>query len=232
MRRGTMIVALLAASLPLSAGTVVPLDPTLSTPTDAGFFAPGTTLNIGVTGAVNLNGPDGHIITNPDGSLVNPSPADCSICWFGIPGYTYFMQGSSIYPIVNGQGDGTNHFVGGGGNYDMYPGDHAAFAAEGAPTTDTTDPNAIRLGAVAYTFQANPVATDWQALGFGGTFLVPNGASDLLLVIVDTYYPNNTGGFTVSIDDPPSVPEPAAMGLAFSGLLLLGGARLFRTRRS
>ena len=227
-QRGIVIMALIAACLPLSAGTVVPLDPTIATPTDAGFFTVGTTLNISVTGEVNLNGPSGNISTNPDGSLVNPSSATCSLCWFGDPGYTYFLQGSNVYPILNGQGDGTNHFVGGGGNYDMFPGDHASFALEGNQTTDTTDPDAIRFGAVAYTFKANPVATDWQILGYGGSFVVPGEASDLLLVIVDTYYPNNTGGYTVSIDP---VPEPAALGLAFSGLLMLGGVRLLRTRR-
>ena len=235
MQRGTMIVALFAASLPLSAGTVFPcsspagcfLNPTLTTPTDLGTYLAGTVLLIGVTGQVNLNGPGGSIITNPDGSLINPALPSCLICWFGDPGYTYFLQNSTLYPTTFG-GDGTNHFVGGGGNYDIYPGTHAAFAAEGAQTTNTQDPNAIRFGAVAYTFLANPGPTDWHTLGFGGTFTVPNGAADLEVIVVDTFYGNNTDGFNVSVDP---VPEPTAMGLALSGFLMLGGVRLFRARR-
>lgn len=229
-RRGMIIAALIVGCVPLSAGALAPLVATNANATDFGFFTPGTVLNIGVTGQVNLNGPDGSIVTNPDGSLINPSAESCAVCWFGLPGYTYFMEGSHNYPILDVESDGINHFVGGGGNYDMYPGDHAAFAPEGKPTTNTADPDAIRFGAVAFTFQANPGATDWHPLGYGGTFVVPTGASDLLLVIVDTYYPNNTGGYAVTIDQV-TVPEPAAMGLAFSGLLLLGGVRLFRTRR-
>lgn len=72
-----------------------------------------------------------------------------------------------------------NHFVGVGANYDVFPGMHPAFAAEGKPTTDTTDPLALRFGALAGTFAANPTATDWFLIGSGGQWLIPNGASNL-----------------------------------------------------
>ena len=77
------------------------------------------------------------------------------------------------------------------------------------------------------TFTTNPTATDWFLLGYGGTFVTPAGGGTLLMVIVDTFYPNNTGGYTVTIDQA-AVPEPAAVWLAFSGFALLGLPRSFR----
>ena len=52
------------------------------------------------------------------------------------------------------------------------------------------------------------------------------------MVVVDTFYPNNTGGYTR--DDGsicPAVPEPAAIWLAFSGFAVLGLPRAFRRCR-
>jgi hypothetical protein len=222
MQRVTILIALLAASLPLSAGILMPLDPTKPGPTDVGLFQGGTVLNITVNGTVSLNGTG--IVTNPDGSLANGCP-ECAAL-----GYGYFVQGQP-YP-----GGGVNNFPGGGSNFDLLPDGHPPFAAEGNPTLDQNAPNVIRFGAVAYTFTANPQAADWKLLGYGGPITVPgSGLADLLLVVVDTYYPNNLPasinidtGYKVEID---AAPEPAAMGLAFSGLLLLGGTRLLRRAR-
>jgi hypothetical protein len=225
MKLVTFIPALLAAVLPLSAGVVFTMDPTLATPTNGGTYAGGATLLISVTGKVNLNGPSGLIVTNPDGSLATSVPsASCTSCWS--PGYQYFIAGDNTYPTIAG-GDGTNHFTGGGGNYDMYPGDHSVWAAEGKQTTDTTDPLALRFGSLAYTFAVNPTATDWFLLGYGGTFVTPQGGGTLLMVVVDTFYTNNTGSYTVTVDQQ-AVPEPGAIWLAFSGVALFGLPRAFR----
>jgi hypothetical protein len=225
MKFVTFIPALLAAVLPLSAGVVFTMDPTLATPTNGGTYAGGATLLISVTGKVNLNGPSGLIVTNPDGSIATAvPPASCTGCW--APGYQYFIAGDKTYPTIAG-GSGTNDFTGGGGNYDMFPGDHSAWAPEGKQTTDTTDPLALRFGSLAYTFAGHPTATDWFALGYGGTFVTPQGGGTLLMVVVDTYYPNNTGAYTVTIDQE-AVPEPAAIWLAFSGVALFGLPRAFR----
>jgi hypothetical protein len=228
MNRGIIIVALVAAAVPLHAGIVLTLNPALSTPTTVGTFAAGTSLSIGVSGTVNLDGPNGQIITNPDGSLNNPPPASCGICWG--PGYQYFLPdgtpGGLPYPTVAG-GNGHNLFAGGGGNYDSFSGINPPFAPEGKPTTDTTDPGAIRFGAIAGTFVDNPTATDWFLVGFGGTFLVPDGASSFRIVVVDTFYPNNTGSYEVTVD---TAPEPSVAWLAFSGIALLG-LKHFRARR-
>ena len=192
-----------------------------------GTYAGGVTLHISISGTVNLNGPSGQIITNPDGSLVSTPSASCTVCWSG---YQYFIAGSNTYPAVAG-GDGINHFVGGGGNFDHIPGTNGPWAAVGKQTTDTTDPGAIRFGALAYTFHTNPTATDWLTLGGGGTFVTPAGGGTLLMVVADTFYPNNTGGYTVTIDaasGPQDTPEPAAIWLAFSGFAVLGLPRAFR----
>ena len=220
MNRGLLIAALITAALPLRAGIVLTLDPTSATPTSAGVYAGGTVLIIGASGTVNLNGPGGNpagqIVTNPDGSLVNPAPESCASCW--APGYQYFLAGSTLYPTTFG-GDGINHFSGGGGNFDAFNG--VQFASEGKPTTDTTDPGAIRFGAIAGTFNSNPTATDWFVVGNGGTFVVPNGGGTLRLVVVDTYYPNNSGSFAVTVDVA-AVPEPSVAWLALSGFAVLG----------
>jgi len=224
MKLVTFIPALLGTVLPLSAGMVFTMDPTVVTPTNGGTYAGGATLSISVTGTVNLNGPSGLIVTHPDGSLATDvPPASCTICW--APGYQYFIAGENTYPIIAG-GDGTNNFSGGGGNFDLFPGDHSAWAPEGKQTTDTTDPLALRFGSLAYTFAVNPTAMDWFALGYGGTFVTPAGGGTLLMVVVDTFYSNNTGGYTVTVDQQ-AVPEPAAIWLAFSGIALFGLPRAF-----
>lgn len=122
-----------------------------------------------------------------------------------------------------------NHFAGGGGNYDLYPGNHSYWASQGKQTTDTSDPGALRFGTLAGTFETNPTATDWFSIGYGGQLVIPQGGATLLMVIVDTFYPNNTGGYTVTIDQgSAAVPEPSAIWLAFSGFAALGVPRAYR----
>ena len=236
MKLGQQIATLFLAVFPLTAGTLFTgsIDSSLVTPTAAGTYGAGLTLNISVTGTANLNSPTSLIITNPDGSMVTPvAPASCTACW--APGYQYFIQGSNVYPTVAG-GDGTNHFVGGGGNYDLLPGSHSPWALEGKQTTDTTDPGALRFGALVYTFAANPTATDWQLLalplggGLYGNTISSGSGGTLKVVVVDTDYPNNSGsyGLTVSVAD---TPEPAVAWLLLSGVglfVLLRGTRLRR----
>ena len=225
MRLGILVSAVLSAVLPLQAGVVFTVDPTIATPTNAGTYAGSVTLLISISGTVNLNGPSGQIITNPDGSLVLTPSASCTVCWSG---YQYFIAGSNAYPVVAG-GDGINHFVGGGGNYDHTSGTNGPWAAVGKQTTDTTDPGAIRFGELAYTFQTNPISTDWLTLGGGGTFVTPAGGGTLLMIVADTLYTNNTGGYTVTVT--PLVvdtPEPTAIWLAFSGFAVLSLPRAFR----
>jgi hypothetical protein len=225
MRLGILVTAVLGAVLPLEAGVMFTIDPTIATPTNGGTYAGGVTLLISTIGTVDLNGPNGQIVTNPDGSLVSVPSASCLVCWSG---YQYFINGSNAYPTVAG-GDGINHFVGGGGNYDHTPGTNSFWAAEGKKTTDTTDPGAIRFGALAYTFHTNPTSTDWLTLGYGGTFVTPAGGGTLLMVVADTFYPNNTGGYTVTVNQLASdVPEPSAIWLAFSGFAVLGLPGAFR----
>jgi hypothetical protein len=225
MRLGILMTALFGAALPLGAGVVFSMDPAIAAATNAGTYAGGTTLIITTTGLVNLNGPSGSIITNPDGSMSSFPPPSCAACWSG---YQFFIAGANTYPTIAG-GDGINHFIGGGGNYDLYPGNHSVWAPEGKQTTDTSDPGALRFGSLAATFKTNPTLTDWFLLGYGGTFVTPAGGGTLLLAVVDTFYSNNTGEYTVTINQQTdAVPEPAGVLLAFSGVAILGLPRAYR----
>jgi hypothetical protein len=231
MKLGIFLLAFFAAAT-LQAGAVFTMDPTVAAPIFAGTYAGGTMLTIGATGSINLNGPNSLIVTNPDGSLLSVPLASCTACW--APGYQYFIPGASGYPTGAG-GDGINHFGGGGGNFDAFPGTSSPWAPEGKRTTDTSDLGALRFGSLAGTFVADPTPGDWFRIGYGGDFLVPEGGATLLMVIVDTYYPNNTGGYTVTINTPTaSVPEPSAIWLALSGFAVLGLPRAHRllSRRS
>jgi hypothetical protein len=240
MKLGKLVTTFLAAALPLGAGVLFTgmIDPTkpFTTPQFAGTYGAGLTISITATGTVNLNSPNPNnkIVTNPDGSIVPDAtlippaipPASCNICW--IPGYQYFTPLNNTYPTIAG-GDGINHFVGGGANYDTLPsGSASPWADEGARTTNTLDPAALRFGSLAGTFVANPTATDWFLVGYGGVFNTGVGGT-LRLVVVDTFYPNNTGGFAVTISDQAgTVPEPSAVWLAFSGFAVLGLPKAYR----
>jgi hypothetical protein len=231
MKFAPFVLGLFAATaLPLGAGTIYTINANSPIPITAGTYPAGTVLNITVTGTVNLLGlSDGSYITNPDGSLVGTLFSVCSLCWDFL--YEYVNPNSTGYPVVNSQGDGTNHFTGGGTNYDVFPGTHSPWAPEGKQTTDTSDPATIRLGALAYTFVMNPTALDWKVLGYGGTISTATGGT-LQLVVADTDYGNDTGSFTANItavvvDNP----EPSVVWLVFSGGALFGLIRL-KARRA
>jgi hypothetical protein len=173
-------------------------------PVNLGFFAAGLQLDFTVTGFGDLV--DARYQVLPDGSLLSAASG----------GYTYANPGQP-YPDVSGfpAGDGVNHFVGGGGNYD-FTGSGWMFA--GLQTTDTTDPGAIRAGAVVGTFAASPTRADWFLIGFGGTVTIPTGGANLYLAVNDSVNWDNHGTYTVSFQ---SIPEPGTWLLFGTGLAIL-----------
>jgi hypothetical protein len=235
MNFGTQIAALFLIALPLSAGTLFTVSGSQIAPMSAGTFGPNQSLTITATGTVDLLGRDGSYPVNPDGSLVAPLSASCMGCFTAM--YQSYVNPGSAYPTVAG-GDGTNHFAGGGANFDLFPGGHSVWAPEGKQTTDTTDPLAIRLGALAYTFVSSPQQNDWKVLApsqgggmFGNTINSGPSGGTLLLVVVDTAYWNNTGSFSVNVTpNDQATPEPSAAWLAFSGVILFGLPRIVRRR--
>ena len=159
---------------------------------DLGFFPGGAAITItvgGHGGLCNCGFP-----VNPDGSL-NGTPASQ---------YAYAVQGATGYPTVNG-GDGTNHFPGGGENYDP---SNQKYGFAGKQTTDTTDPAAIRFGALVGTFKSQPTNLDWFVIGYGKTLTVPAGGADLYVAVNDSYNPDNIGSYSVDVATA-SAPVPA-----------------------
>jgi hypothetical protein len=239
MKLGTFLGVLLLATSPLVAGSYFTMA-NQPTPLNVGMYLPNDMLYITATGSVNILGPDGNFPTNPDGSLVGGNiTANCTGCFTA--DYASYANQGGPYPNV-ALGDSINHFMGGGINYDKdfcnapCPGVHSPWGPEGKQTTDTTDPAAIRLGAIAYTFVANPLNTDWLPVPFvpagGGNFsaIISTGTNGgtLQLVVVDTSYWNNAGTFSVGVSD---TPEPSVVWLTFSGMALLGLARVSRLHR-
>lgn len=186
---------------------------------DAGSFAAGTVLHLTGTGTVDLVG--GGYLVDPNGALA-ATPTD--------PIYAYTAAGSA-YPTTFG-GDGINRFVGGGANFDAYAysinysqapfanAEEFAFGYAGAKTTDTTDPNAIRLGSLIGTFSTSPTRADWFLIGTGTTITSPGGT--LLVTVNEGYHQNNTGAFNLNVQ---AVPEPTSFAA-----LALGGFGLLRRR--
>ncbi len=147
-------------------------------------LAGGTLVQLSVTGSGDLA--NANLQTNPDGSLAAPA---------GAPWTT--ANAGSAYPNVAGFpfGDGINHFVGGGLNYDHSGGSSWMFA--GKQTTDTADPAAIRAGAVVGTFAASPAREDWFFVGYGRTVTVPAGGGTLYLAVNESFSTDNHGSYTV-----------------------------------
>ena len=167
---------------------------------DLGIFASGTTLDVKLFGRISLGESS---IFYQDGSLVAP---------FSGGSYPYATAGTSGYSTQFG-GDGINHFPGGGLNYDaqyiINP-----FGIAGKETTDTKDADAIRFGSVIGTFSKNPSRNDWFFIGLGRILTVPEGGSNLYVAINDTYYPNNMGAYSGTVDiisAPEPVPEPTTL---------------------
>jgi hypothetical protein len=180
---------------------------------DLGSFAPGSTLQVTVTGVINLV-PEGqgNWRTNPDGSLA--APVD-------LAQYGYANPGSTNYP-TNFGGDGTNHYVNGGANFDSGFG----FGFAGSQSTDTTDASTVRFGAVVGTFSSAPSRGDWFLIGNGTVLTVPAAGSTHLFVAVNDVFPaNNAGSYSVTVEAADSVPEPISIALITPGLLLLGWKR-------
>ena len=150
---------------------------------DLGFFEGETLLSIHTTGEISLG--EG-VDVFADGSLVRPVT---------LPRYPFLNEGFPGYSQIHG-GDGTNHFVGGGFNYDVVL---PAYGFAGKQTTDTTDPAAIRLGAVVGTFSATPNRNDWFLIGKSNTVAFPPGGAHLYVAVLDTYPLNNLGTYTVAI---------------------------------
>ena len=149
---------------------------------DLGFFPGGTSITIVAGGTGDLVNSNYQV--NPDGSMAAPP---------GSP-YGYAAAGATNYPTSH-TGDGINHFPGGGANIDQ----NGNLDFAGKQTTDTTDPLAIRGGALVGTFKSQPTALDWFLVGYGTTVVVPAGGADLYLAVNDTYNPDNHGSYSVSI---------------------------------
>ncbi|MEG4088546.1 hypothetical protein [Microcoleus sp. Pol12B4] len=165
---------------------------------DLGIFASGTRLDVKLSGTISLTTLSSF---NPDGSMEIPDPAAI---------FSFAIAGASGYPTKFG-GDGINHFAGGGLNYDVlaFIFNINPFGIAGKETTDTKDPDAIRLGSVVGTFSKNPSRNDWFFIGLGRILTVPKDGSHLYVAVNDTYYFNSTGAYLGTIDIiPPSEPVP------------------------
>ncbi len=150
---------------------------------DMGVFSAGEVVSISFTGQISLiEGWDALA----DGSLAHP---------LSIPEFNYANANAGDYPTTYG-GDGTNHFINGGVNFDAVLGGIPGFGIAGTTTTDTANPNTIRLGSVIGTFSPNPARSDWFAVGISNSIVVPADGIHLYLAIHDTTYANNSGSFS------------------------------------
>ena len=176
---------------------------------DLGAFLSGSQLVVTCSGQVSLlSAPDWF--TFPDGSLA-ANVLD--------PLYQYANPDAMNYPTFAG-GDGVNHYAGGGANVDA-AGNVFGFA--GSPSTDTTDFDTIRLGAVVATFANNPTRSSWFAIEHGSSFIVPGGeAAHLYIAVNDSFSSNNGGAYQCEINP---VPEPAALALLSAALIAAGRRR-------
>lgn len=157
---------------------------------DLGFYAGGSSVVITATGQISLLAGSGFD-TFADGSLVNPiNPVG------ELANYDYVNAGATGYPTTFG-GDGINHYPGGGANFDINAG---TFTLGSAISTDTTNPNTIRFGAVVGTFNPNPAQSDWFLIGTGKTVVVPAGGANLYIAVSDTSSDNNAGDYTCNVE--------------------------------
>lgn len=180
-------------------GLSLPLTRGASNKLDLGAFAGNTTVTLTFTGSGDLIGSNWRV--KPDGSLASVAGAPYD---FANPGAAYSTQ--------NG-GDGINHFTGGGANFDS-TGSGYGFA--GKQTTDTTDPNAIRLGAIVGTFSSNPGREDWFYIGSGTTVQTPPAGAHLYVAVNDTNQSDNHGAYsgTLTTGNPMPPTPPAHGGLS------------------
>jgi hypothetical protein len=209
------IAVILAGGKFLNAGTfVLPGTTSDQVKLDLGFFSGGTSIDIQMTGTVNLsgdnpNGPFAPWVTNPDGSVVGHVDGL-------FDQYEYANPGAANYPTTFG-GDGINHFAGGGANYAG-----GVFGFTGALTTDTTNPGTIRLGDVVGTFTTTPGRSDWFQIGLSDTVLTPSSGAHLYVAVVDTFYPNNIGSYDGTFSAF-ATPAPSSLTM-LAGLGAVGAA--------
>jgi hypothetical protein len=208
----SLLVAASFAVTTLWAQTVVNVPLTTGEPNklDLGFFAGGTLLQFSATGQGDLTGSNFQVFA--DGSLAATATAP-----YG------FANSGAVYPAVGGfpAGDGFNDFTGGGANYD-FAGSGWMFA--GTQTTDTTDPSAIRAGALVGTFSLSPVRADWFFIGLGRSFVVPGGGANLYLAVNDSFNSDNHGNYAVTYAAIPEL-SGTALGAAMAAALWVSWRR-------
>jgi hypothetical protein len=154
---------------------------------DLGFFRGGAELFISASGSAVLC--EGYR-TQPDGSLAAPVPVEDVA-------RAHANAGSENYPTDFG-GDGRNHFEGGGLNYVPGHGD-ISWPIAGKQTSNTTDSEAIRFGALVGTFSETPRREDWFYIGRGRSVNVPIEGAHLYLLVNDSWYYDNAGSYSVAI---------------------------------
>jgi hypothetical protein len=164
---------------------------------DLGLFSGGTVVTLQMSGQVDLGN---TWKTRADGSLASPV-TDTN--------YLYVNASATNYPVVSG-GDRTNHFVGGGANYDVVSG---SYGITGASTTDTTNPSTIRFGAVVGTSSSAPGRGDWFYVGVSNSVTIPTGGAHLYLAVNDAFHPNNTGSYSGVVTGQ----QQASISLSISG---------------
>ena len=183
---------------------------------NVGSFAGGATVQVTASGIVDINTTT-HYFADANGALTAPTTL-----------FDYADAGSTNYPIVGGQGDGINHYVGGGVNYGS---NTLLFDFAGKMTTDTTDPATIRLGTLVGTFAANPVdnSGDWFVIGTNDLITIPPGGASLYLAVDESpgKSSNNAGQFNALVT---TVPEPGSLALLV-GIGLTGVGFLARRRK-
>jgi hypothetical protein len=190
------------------------LNATTATPTDTGFYAGGSQLQLTSTGTISIY-VAGGLDVNPNGSLVHAVGGN----------FTYANAGAQNYPTSDG-GNGVNQYLGGGFNYDTTASPHYAIA--GKMTTDSSDGETIRFGSVIGTFVSNPTRGDWFEIGMGRSVVVPNGGANLYLHINETNYTDNSGSFSVAIT---AVPEPSSIALVAAAIAGMCGFRIRKISR-
>jgi hypothetical protein len=173
-----------------------------TTALDLGFFNGGAQVSLQISNTVDLGN---TWATRADGSLAT-LVTDSR--------YLYVNAAATNYPTASG-GDGRNHFPGGGANYDI---ESHSYGLAGASTTDTTNPSAIRFGAVVGTFSASPQRSDWFLIGVSNTVTVPTGGAHLYLAVSDAFYSNNIGNYLGSFSIQSSTQTQAAVTLAITNL--------------